>query len=128
MLQFMGSQRVGHDWATELTELIAKIFMISSSDLKIQYLRQILKISSRAAFGQWHHLFKNYILDLLGLSFTIMVNTSTILPYQWIFLFYDYNLCAIYKVWLYANIKFIKCFVFSSVCKLVFYRVNLFVK
>ena len=32
------------------------------------------------------------------------------LPYQWIFLLCDYNLCAIYKVWLYADIKLINVF------------------
>ena len=51
-----------HNWATELTELTAKIFMTSSSDLKTQYLRQILKISSCAAFG--HDIIFSRIISL----------------------------------------------------------------
>ena len=53
VLQSMGSQRVGHNWATELTELIAGIFLVNQISLNVLILSLVwyILIHEQKFFG-----------------------------------------------------------------------------
>ena len=53
MLRFMVSQRVGHNWATELTELIAGIFLVNQISLNVLILSLVwyILIHEQKFFG-----------------------------------------------------------------------------
>ena len=55
MLQFMGSQRVGHDWATELTELKEKYDAFIH--IKIKDFYQNGEALTSKLGGDWEEIF-----------------------------------------------------------------------